>query len=354
MAAMDFTAIIDSIIRPARSKHNELPLDDAPMKHFIKDKYYDLTAFKVKNSAGNQLSCSFMEPTNDRDRPSELMPCIIYLHMRAANQTEGLFYADQILPLGINFCAFDFSGCGNSEGDQVTLGCKEKDDLKAVISYIKEYSRVSTIGLWGRSMGAATSLLFMKENPGVITCAAMDGGFSSMSDIMGGIFDRMTVEMGYGPGFTACLPILERNFKDRTGFALRDLNPEEAAKSCVAPALFLHGANDEFITPAHTQKLFAAYAGTDKVVKMVNGDHSSERDDAVIKDILDFFKRNFIKSAPDQSETVDVFNVCKTNPYDHNREYQPEKYTEQAYQNMDLVAEDDEDDDDGQAEEGEN
>ena len=76
--------------------------------------------------------------------------------------------------MGINFCVFDFSGCGNSEGEWVTMGYKEKDDIKAIIDYLFEHKRVSTIGLWGRNMGANTSMLYMQENPGTINCAVMD------------------------------------------------------------------------------------------------------------------------------------------------------------------------------------
>ena len=96
---------------------------------------------------------------------------------------------DCILEQGFNFCAFDFSGCGNSEGKWVTLGHKEKDDLKSVIEYIQENHNVSTVGLWGRSMGATSSLLYMKENPGTVSCAVLDSGFSNLKDVtktMGG------------------------------------------------------------------------------------------------------------------------------------------------------------------------
>lgn len=32
----------------------------------------------------------------------------------------------------------------------------QKDDLKAVVNYLREDGNVSLIGLWGRSMGAVT------------------------------------------------------------------------------------------------------------------------------------------------------------------------------------------------------
>jgi pimeloyl-ACP methyl ester carboxylesterase len=33
----------------------------------------------------------------------------------------------------MDLLSFDFSGCGNSEGQWVTLGWKERDDLRAVL-----------------------------------------------------------------------------------------------------------------------------------------------------------------------------------------------------------------------------
>ena len=45
-----------------------------------------------------------------------------------------------------------------SEGDYVSLGHYEKDDLSAVVDFLRQSGRVSTLGLWGRSMGAATAL----------------------------------------------------------------------------------------------------------------------------------------------------------------------------------------------------
>lgn len=46
-----------------------------------------------------------------------------------------------------------------SEGEYISLGWHEKDDLQCVIDYLRSSGKVSLIGLWGRSMGAATALL---------------------------------------------------------------------------------------------------------------------------------------------------------------------------------------------------
>lgn len=51
---------------------------------------------------------------------------------------EGLVAADVLIPAGMDLLAFDFSGCGNSEGQWVTLGWKETDDLRAVLQWLKD------------------------------------------------------------------------------------------------------------------------------------------------------------------------------------------------------------------------
>ena len=58
------------------------------------------------------------------------------MHGNAGNKHEGNMYASQILPLGMDLMTFDFSGCGNSRGEWVTLGWKEVDDLTAVLNWL--------------------------------------------------------------------------------------------------------------------------------------------------------------------------------------------------------------------------
>lgn len=98
------------------------------------------------------------------ERPSAQMPCFIYMHGNAGNKNEADAYIQLLNERGINLFSFDFSGCGNSEGEWVTLGWKEQKDLEAVINYLKGLGTVSKIGLWGRSMGAATTLMYLPEH----------------------------------------------------------------------------------------------------------------------------------------------------------------------------------------------
>ena len=58
-------------------------------------------------------------------------------------------------------------GSGLSEGDWVTLGALEVDDLETAVSHLRKEFPESTIGLWGRSMGAVTALLYSARDPSI-------------------------------------------------------------------------------------------------------------------------------------------------------------------------------------------
>jgi pimeloyl-ACP methyl ester carboxylesterase len=62
-------------------------------------------------------------------------------------------------------CLFDFRGSGLSAGDYVTYGWREKEDVGAVLEYLGNEFGYEGFVLWGRSMGAATALMYSR-NPG--------------------------------------------------------------------------------------------------------------------------------------------------------------------------------------------
>jgi pimeloyl-ACP methyl ester carboxylesterase len=54
--------------------------------------------------------------------------CILFLHGYGSNRLE----CSNLLPFlkeNVAVCCFDFSGSGKSQGDRVTYGVKEKDDI---------------------------------------------------------------------------------------------------------------------------------------------------------------------------------------------------------------------------------
>ena len=115
--------------------------------------------------------------------------------------------ADVLIPYGMDLLSFDFSGCGNSEGQWVTLGWKEKDDLHAVLQWLKDQGRTSKVALFGRSMGAATILLHdYTACPVEIASIVCDSAFSDFESIVGEMSERMGLPKEL---LTVMLPMVE-------------------------------------------------------------------------------------------------------------------------------------------------
>ncbi len=51
-----------------------------------------------------------------------------------------------------------------------------------VVDYLRKTNRVSTIGLWGRSMGAVTALMYADRDPS-IAGLVLDSPFSNLEEL---------------------------------------------------------------------------------------------------------------------------------------------------------------------------
>jgi hypothetical protein len=111
---------LNMIIRPPQNKYPSDQAEDGKQLNF-KGKAVTKKVFGIKNAKGENLQCSYFDVGSTK--------AVVYMHGNASNKMEGSAYAEMVCSEGFNLLAFDFSGCGNSEGEWVTLGWKEKHDL---------------------------------------------------------------------------------------------------------------------------------------------------------------------------------------------------------------------------------
>ncbi|KAG4942122.1 hypothetical protein JHK85_046768 [Glycine max] len=201
-----------------------------------------------------------------------------------------------LLPSNITVFTLDFSGSGISGGEHVTLGWNEKDDLKAVVNYLRDDGNVSLIGLWGRSMGAVTSLMYGAEDPS-IAGMVLDSPFSDLVDLMMELVDTYKVRL---PKFTVKFAIqyMRRAIQKKAKFDITDLNTIKVAKSCFVPALLGHAIDDDFIQPHHSDRIFEAYMGDKNIIKF-DGDHNSPRPQFYF-DSINIFFHNVLQPPEDE------------------------------------------------------
>jgi len=144
---------------------------------------------------------------------------------------------------------------------------------------------VSTIGLWGRSMGAATALLHGDRDPS-IAGMVIDSPFSSLKTLS----EELSKKHTKIPRFisNAALKMIRKSILKRAFFDINQLTPVEHGKKCFVPALFVHAKDDELIGPHHSQLIYDTYIGEKNLI-LVEGGHNDERPDFLFDSIGIFF-----------------------------------------------------------------
>ncbi|KAG2688781.1 hypothetical protein I3843_09G110600 [Carya illinoinensis] len=274
---------INFVIRPPRAEYN--PDQYLWEKDFtLAGRTYKREDLELKNARGHTLLCSHYLPSPfPEDTP---LPCVIYCHGNSGCRADANEAAVILLPSYITLFTLDFSGSGLSDGDYVSLGWHERDDLKVVISYLRSNKQISQIGLWGRSMGAVTSLLYGAEDPS-IAGMVLDSAFSNLYDLMMELVDVYKIRL---PKFTVKMAVqyMRRVIERKAKFDIMNLNCLQVAPKTYIPALFGHASDDKFIQPHHSDLIFKSYAGDKNIIKF-DGDHNSSRPQFYYDSVSIFF-----------------------------------------------------------------
>ena len=268
-----YEQLINAIIRPPRAEYD--PRDMGPKRFQISGFKFQRVDITLKNDRGMTLQCSWWKPEKKK---ADTLPCVVCLHGNASCRLVAMDNLNALLTTGITVFAFDFAGSGLSDGKYVSLGYHEQEDLKVVIAHLRASTEVSTIGLWGRSMGAATALLYAHRDPS-IAGMVLDSSFADMYQLCREMVRFAEKQGWYVPGvlMASAIRMLRNSVLKRVpGFDIYDLKPIANVDKAFIPALFVHGKEDDFILPSHSEKLHKKYAGEANIM-LVEGDHNSRR-----------------------------------------------------------------------------
>lgn len=176
---------------------------------------------------------------------------VILLHGYTGDRTDMLPQANMLFDAGFTVLLFDFRHRGESEGDFVSFGYYEKQDVLAAVNLLEELG-ISNIGIIGLSNGGATSILFAAENPGRIKALVVDSAFKSLDSAVSQSFTHF---VGL-PAFPFS-PITVWFSELRTGLNRNDVIPEEAIMNITnTPLLIIHGLEDETISFADSESIY--------------------------------------------------------------------------------------------------
>ncbi len=184
---------------------------------------------------------------------------VILFHGYTGEKSGMLDKAYAFLSLGYNTLLVDFNGSGASEGNRVTLGYYEAENVKTCLDYLKTKGE-KNIYLFGTSMGAAAILraidkLHVHPRGIIIECP-----FGRMYDAV-----AIRFKMVHMPVFPMAA-ILAFWGGVENGFWAFSHNPEEYAKAVTCPALLMFGEKDDRVTRREIDNIYNNLQGK-KVLK---------------------------------------------------------------------------------------
>ena len=300
------------IIRPPRDNYalSELNLDEIILdskETCIREDY------EIKSKRGFLMQCSFYR-IDPKKRDPLIRPVVIYLHGNSSCRVEGKKMAIYLLNKGIDLFVFDFPGCGKSEGEYISLGYHEKDDVRIIVDYVASLPGVGNIGLWGRSMGAATTLLYSDER---IKAQCVDSPFADFRELAI-ILCKKEINI---PEFiiNTVLYFIKKTLKSKNDMDIDELKPIEYVEKSKTPTFFIHAMKDELIPYKHTINMFEKYGGI-KFTNIVEGSHNTPRPKHIIYKIVNFFDKYLRK----KSDNDDQNDECEEEEENENNEEEEE------------------------------
>ncbi len=317
---LSYETLWKAIIRPPRDIYTPDDLIDNIFT--FKKKTYYRKDYDLINKQGLTLKCSFIEPDDD-SRPYEIMPVVIYLHGNSSSRLEGIKMVPALLKHNINLFVFDFSGSGISEGDYISLGMNEKEDLSVIVDFVSKIPGVGNIGLWGRSMGAATAMLYCKTDKR-IKAAVFDSPFTEFRLLAKQLCSNYKSIPFWLVDFAFLF--IKKTIISKNGLDIDKLVPIECAKETKTPGFFVHAMNDELIPLEHSLKLYEEYGG-EKSLNVCEGGHNTKRKKHIIDKIGKFYTKYLypgeefkgeIQDDEQKSEKESIWDEANYNNEDNN------------------------------------
>ena len=253
------------IYRPPRLTYTESRLK----KLYPHSADFEIFPVKIPNENNLNIVGTFYQANS----PAPGKPCVIYLHGNASNQTEGNWLVPNFSPYGVSVLCIDTTGCGNSDGEYITLGYNERIDVKACIEYLKKNYKCGSFSIWGRSMGAAIATWCAADNFELSSIVA-DSPYLSLKDIIKDLVGNSYILWMLAKMIT---PFINKSLLKTIGLSMDQIDIRKNLGKAKTPALFIHAEHDNFIKVRETRSLFSLYGAKKKYLMTTDGNHNSTR-----------------------------------------------------------------------------
>jgi pimeloyl-ACP methyl ester carboxylesterase len=178
---------------------------------------------------------------------------VILLHGWGGTRKHMLARARFLREQGCTALLYDARACGESTGDAVTFGYRERADLLAALKLLKDrgYERIGCLGV---SQGGAT-ICFAADELGGVRCVICESVYDDMTHAVDRRMRYYTGTPGW-LGAALIVPFAEQ----RLALSIDDVKPVDHIAKLRCPVFVISGTNDTRAWPEDALRLFDAAA----------------------------------------------------------------------------------------------
>lgn len=143
----------------------------------------------------------------------------------------------------------DFQATGETRGDAITFGWRERDDVRAAVRYAREAAPNARVAIIGTSLGGAAALLALPDLH--VDALILEAVYPTIERAT-----RNRLAMYLGPAGPLGAPLLLAQLRPRIGASSADLHPVDHIADTGCPLFVIGGARDRRTTPADTMLLY--------------------------------------------------------------------------------------------------
>ncbi len=221
---------------------------------------YSNEMWTIMSTDNLKLAATYFAPTE----PSHRWAVLVHGYGRDQSFTGD--YAEEYLKRGYNVLTPDLRAAGASEGEYLTMGTKESEDIALWTRKIAEVDPQAQIVLHGVSMGAATVMMTTAQAMQNVVAAVEDCGYTSA-------YDMFTAQLNvlFGLPEFPVMPCVDIVTRLKTGAAVSEAKPLDAVVHTAVPMLFIHGDADKLVPCAMAHELYEASNAPAKELFIVEG-----------------------------------------------------------------------------------
>lgn len=177
---------------------------------------------------------------------------VVICHPATCSAEDMAEYAYHFYDLGFNVILPDARGCGQSEGDNITFGVKDAEDLPLWINKLTDLDPQASIFLFGVGMGgSAVCLAAGEELPANVKGVIEDSGFNNLEDVF-----KENIKKLYNKNKFPSLLFADLYFKSVQGWSFKDVKVSDSIEKASVPMLFIHGGDDRIVPVDQSNDLY--------------------------------------------------------------------------------------------------